>query len=53
MSLASGPGRAGMGQVPAEMRLFVDKHVKYIQSLDTVRLPATTVAPLHSQFELP
>lgn len=23
--------------MPAEMQLFVDKHVRYIQSLDTVR----------------
>lgn len=38
MSLVSGPGR-GMASLPAEARLHVDKHVKYIQSLDTVRLP--------------
>jgi len=37
MSLVSGPGRAGMGNMPEEMQLFVDKHVRYIQSLDTVR----------------
>ena len=37
MSLVSGPGRAGVGGMPAEMQLFVDKHVRYIQSLDTVR----------------
>ena len=37
MSLVSGPGRAGGGAVPAEMQLSVDKHVRYIQSLDTVR----------------
>lgn len=37
MSLVSGPGRAGVGAMPAEMQLFVDKHVRYIQSLDTVR----------------
>ncbi|KAF1929807.1 geranylgerany transferase type II beta subunit [Didymella exigua CBS 183.55] len=35
MSLVSGPGRAGVGTMPAEMQLFVDKHVRYIQSLDT------------------
>ncbi|KAF2108989.1 geranylgerany transferase type II beta subunit [Lophiotrema nucula] len=36
MSLVSGPGRgAGMTEMPAEMRLFADKHVRYIQSLDT------------------
>jgi geranylgeranyl transferase type-2 subunit beta len=39
MALVSGPGRAGggTGDMPPEMRLFVDKHVAYIQSLDTVR----------------
>lgn len=37
MSLVSGPGRAGMASMPDEMQLFVDKHVRYIQSLDTVR----------------
>jgi hypothetical protein len=37
MSLVSGPGRGGMVKMPDEMRLFVDKHVRYIQSLDTVR----------------
>ncbi|KAJ4344509.1 Rab geranylgeranyltransferase [Didymosphaeria variabile] len=34
MSLVSGPGR-GMASLPAETRLYVDKHVSYIQSLDT------------------
>lgn len=38
MSLVSGPGR-GMTAMPAEMQLYVDRHVRYIQSLDTVRLP--------------
>jgi hypothetical protein len=38
MSLVSGPGRAaGLASMPNEMHLFVDKHVGYIQSLDTVR----------------
>jgi hypothetical protein len=39
MALVSGPGRAGggTGDMSPEMRLFVDKHVAYIQSLDTVR----------------
>jgi hypothetical protein len=37
MSLVSGPGRGGMTNMPEEMQLFVDKHVRYIQSLDTVR----------------
>lgn len=36
MSLVSGPGRGG-GYLPGEMTLVVDQHVKYIQSLDTVR----------------
>lgn len=43
MSLAAGPGRgggsgAGGGQLPAELALVAEKHVAYIQSLDTVRL---------------
>ncbi len=37
MSLVSGPGRGGSGgSVPDELKLVVDRHVKYIQSLDTV-----------------
>lgn len=40
MSLVSGPGRGGVAELPDEMQLYVDKHVRYIQSLDTVRLPA-------------
>ena len=52
MSLVSGPGRAaGMASLPSEMHLFVDKHVAYIQSLDTVRspspVPAAAQAPGH------
>ncbi|OMP81345.1 putative geranylgeranyl transferase type-2 subunit beta [Diplodia seriata] len=37
MSLVSGPGRGGAkgGQLPDELQLYIDKHVKYIQSLDT------------------
>ncbi|OCK82731.1 type II protein geranylgeranyltransferase beta subunit [Lepidopterella palustris CBS 459.81] len=37
MSLVSGPGRGGItdDRLPHELRLFVDKHVCYIQSLDT------------------
>ncbi|KAF2657380.1 terpenoid cyclases/Protein prenyltransferase [Lophiostoma macrostomum CBS 122681] len=35
MALVSGPGRGGVAELPAEMRLFVDKHVHYIQSLDS------------------
>ena len=39
MSLVSGPGRGGVstGQTPNEIKLVVEKHVEYIQSLDTVR----------------
>lgn len=37
MSLVSGPGRAGISSVPDELQLYVDKHVRYVQSLDTVR----------------
>ena len=40
MSLASGPGRGGgSGGLPEDLELCVDKHVTYIQSLDTVSLP--------------
>lgn len=42
MSLAAGPGRGGgtspAGHLPDDLTLAVDKHVAYIQSLDTVRL---------------
>jgi hypothetical protein len=34
MSLVAGPGQRGL---PEELALYVDKHVRYIQSLDTVR----------------
>lgn len=41
MALVSGPGRGGRGgdssHLPDELQLAVDAHVKYIQSLDTVR----------------
>jgi hypothetical protein len=38
MSLVSGPGRGGASSnLPDELQLTVDAHVKYIQSLDTVR----------------
>ena len=39
MSLVSVPGRGGAptGSAPHEIKLVVDKHVEYIQSLDTVR----------------
>ncbi len=38
MSLVSGPGRGGSSGVglPEDLELYIDKHVKYIQSLDTV-----------------
>ena len=38
MSLVSGPGRGGQygRNFPDELKLVIDKHVKYIQSLDTV-----------------
>ena len=41
MSLVSGPGRGGAstGHAPDELKLAVEKHVEYIQSLDTVRPP--------------
>ncbi|KAL6716221.1 Rab geranylgeranyltransferase [Lecanora helva] len=37
MSLVSGPGKGGhvAGAVPNELRLVIDNHVSYIQSLDT------------------
>lgn len=39
MSLAAGPGRGrvAVGQLPDELKLVVDKHVAYVQKLDTVR----------------
>lgn len=39
MSLVSGPGRGGTaaGAVPDELKLVIDNHVKYIQTLDQVR----------------
>ena len=39
MSLAAGPGRGRIaeGQLPDELKLVVDKHVAYVQKLDTVR----------------
>ncbi|THW49434.1 hypothetical protein D6D21_02457 [Aureobasidium pullulans] len=35
MSLVAGPGRGGFSQLPAELQLCAQKHVDYIQSLDT------------------
>lgn len=46
MSLVSGPGRGGSNQLPEELILAVDQHIKYIQSLDTV-----STAPSSSQVE--
>jgi len=38
MALVSGPGQGGASSnLPDELQLAVDAHVKYIQSLDTVR----------------
>lgn len=41
MALVAGPGVGGShsatGPGPAELTLVVDKHVKYIQELDSVR----------------
>ena len=37
MSLAAGPGRGGGNSgLPEELELCIDRHVMYIQSLDTV-----------------
>jgi len=49
MSLAAGPGRGRIaeGQLPEELKLVVDKHVAYIQSLDEVR-PSPTIAASES-----
>ena len=45
MSLVSGPGRGGSGgSVPDELKLVVDRHVKYIQSLDTVSHAYTEIS---------
>lgn len=53
MSLAAGPGRGrtAEGQLPEELKLVVDKHVAYIQSLDEVR-PSPTIAASESVKEL-
>lgn len=41
MALVAGPGVGGTSAttdtLPTELSLVVDRHVKYIQSLDTVR----------------
>lgn len=45
MALVSGPGRAAVASLPDEMQLFVDKHVRYIQSLDSVRMSCVHAPP--------
>ena len=52
MSLVSGPGRGGasIGHVPDELKLVVEKHVQYIQSLDTVRSAEVTEDLCGSSF---
>ena len=44
MSLAAGPGRGRVagGQLPDDLKLVVDKHVAYVQKLDTVRFFPST-----------
>ena len=44
MSLVSGPGRGGAStdDVPAQLKLVLEKHVQYITSLDSVRLADIT-----------
>lgn len=46
MSLVAGPGRGGFSQLPAELQLCAQKHVDYIQSLDTVRRHYPSIACL-------
>ena len=53
MSLVSGPGRAATSHMPAEMHLFVDKHVRYIQSLDTVRTSCSCLAAQAPALAIP
>lgn len=39
MSLVAGPGRGGasaQSELPDELKLVIEPHVKYIQSLDSV-----------------
>lgn len=47
MSLVSGPGRGGVSasHVPDDLQLVVEKHVEYIQSLDTVRSTHLGIMP--------
>jgi hypothetical protein len=47
MSLVAGPGRGGaISDLPAELQLYAQKHVDYIQSLDTVRRQSPPTARL-------
>lgn len=40
MSLVSGPGRGGADTTTQEdLKLYIDNHVQYIKTLDSVRLP--------------
>ena len=52
MSLVSGPGRGGAstGDVSDELKLVVEKHVEYIQSLDTVRFTRIIVELCGNSF---
>jgi hypothetical protein len=47
MSLVSGPGRAGVSALPEDLQLVIEPHVKYIQSLDSVCFPCSTVLLPH------
>lgn len=39
MSLVSGPGRGGGNTTPQQdLELYIDNHVQYIKTLDSVRL---------------
>lgn len=49
MSLVSGPGRAGSAGMPDELQLYVDKHVRYIQTLDKVRSGFVITQPCSEQ----
>lgn len=47
MSLAAGPGRGGLPKdaLPGELELYINQHIKYIQTLDTVRTMIPIVRP--------
>lgn len=40
-----------MNNLPAETRLLIDLHVKYIQELDTVRVPSIMRMPIELKLE--